>query len=342
MTRPHVGWYVHHHGRGHAHRARSVVEVLQRRGIDVTVLSSLPDEGWAPWLVLPRDDEGGEHDPTAGGALHWAPTDSAGYRDRMARVAAWARTADASVVDVSVELTVLLRTLGVPTVTLAMPGNRPDRPHALGYDIATQVVAAWPAGLGDPDHVTRRTPKVTHVGGISRYEGRTAPTAEEIAALRPADGRRHVVVVGGAGGSSLTPADLDAARAATPAWSWTAAGRLGRWFDDMWPLLHSADVVVSAAGQGSIADLAAAGSRAIVIPEDRPFDEQAATARLLVDAGLAVGQPSWPSPDAWPELLDEASHLENRWHTWQVVGAATRFADVVERIAREAHERGRA
>ena len=55
-----IGYYVHHVGRGHVHRAQALSEVLRRRGHAVTGLSSLERlAGWrCDWHVLPRDDSG--------------------------------------------------------------------------------------------------------------------------------------------------------------------------------------------------------------------------------------------------------------------------------------------
>ncbi|AKT50318.1 hypothetical protein [Arsenicicoccus sp. oral taxon 190] len=321
-----IGWYVHHHGRGHLHRARAVAAELRE---DVTVLSSLPPEPWAPWVELPRDDLEGRAGATAHGRLHFAPTDSPGHRERLARIVAWVRETRPRlvVVDVSVEVTVLLRTLGVPVVVSAMPGERDDAPHELGHDLASHIVAPWPGDLYQPGYLQRRAGSVTWVGGISRYAGRPLPGPDEVTTAR-AGAARQVLLVGGAGGSGLTRADLDAARAATPGWTWTVAGPLGRWHDDLWPLLHACDVAVVAAGQNSVADVAAAGCRAIVIPEDRPFDEQRATAGVLDRAGLAVVRDSWPQD--WEATLAEAMDREPRWERWQVEGAAARAARAVE------------
>ena len=84
-----IGYYVHHVGAGHLHRARAVAA---RSHATVTGLSSLPaPDGWAgPWLQLDRDDRGSDPvDPTAGGGLHWAPEHDAGLRRRMATLSAW-------------------------------------------------------------------------------------------------------------------------------------------------------------------------------------------------------------------------------------------------------------
>lgn len=59
------------------------------------------------------------------------------------------------VVDVSVEVALLCRLAGVPVTVMAMPGERGDAVHGLGYDIADEIVArgrarctgrtGWPA-----------------------------------------------------------------------------------------------------------------------------------------------------------------------------------------------------
>ncbi len=337
-----LGWYVHHHGRGHVHRARAVCRELSSRGIGVTVLSSLPDEGWAPWVELPRDDAGGFRDVDAHGLLHYAPTDNPGHRRRLARIASWVAEAGpaAAVVDVSVEVTMWLRVQGVRTVVMAMPGVRDDTPHRIGYRAADRIIAPWPGTLERSAWLQPYAARVHYVGGISRYDGRGAPAE----AFVDRAGSRTVLVIGGVGGSDHGAADVEAARAATPDWSWRVIDA-DDWVADPWPLLHAAEVVVTGAGQGSVADLAAAGSTtlpgtpvgrsAIVIPQDRPYGEQAATARVLRRHGLAVVRDKWPAAAQWPALLSAATSLAPRWEAWETTGAASRAADVIVEMVRE-------
>ncbi|WP_199812616.1 MULTISPECIES: hypothetical protein [unclassified Streptomyces] len=140
-----IGYYVHHHGSGHLHRARSIAA---HSPFPVTGLSSLPaPQGWpGPWVSLPRDDDGDPAtfgDVTAGGRLHWAPVLHAGLRGRMARIAEWvAATSPALLVsDVSVEVALLARLLGTPTAVAAMRGERGDAPHRTAYDLAELLLA---------------------------------------------------------------------------------------------------------------------------------------------------------------------------------------------------------
>jgi len=44
-------------------------------------------------------------------------------------------------VDVSVEVSVLARLMGVPVVTMVLPGSRSDQPHRLGYALAAMLIA---------------------------------------------------------------------------------------------------------------------------------------------------------------------------------------------------------
>jgi hypothetical protein len=322
-----IGYYVHHVGRGHLRTATCIASVL---GHEVTGLSSLPrPAGWpGPWIELERDDSGPARDPDAHGVLHWAPVHDWGLAARMARIAGWIAAARPAclVVDVSVEVTAFGRLMGIPVVVMALPGNRDDAPHRLGYSLADAIVAPWPSGLGDLDRDLRPwADRVHHVGGLSPFAGR-CPTAP------PRGRRRRVVVLQGRGGTSVRPDDVAAAAAATPDWDWQRLGP-GAWSEDPWPALCAADVVVTHAGLGALADVAAADRPAVVVPEDRPHDEQHATARCLADAGLAVTAGHWPSGHEWPDLLARAVDAGSAWHRWRTDGAAERAARVVEGVA---------
>jgi Glycosyltransferase family 28 C-terminal domain len=325
-----IGYYVHHQGVGHLTRARAIAARMDEA---VTGLSSIEEPaGWkGPWLTLARDDDDGPApvDPVAGGALHWAPLGDDGLRERMAQIAAWAATARPRlvVVDVSVEVTVLLRSMGVPVVVVGMPGTRRDRPHQLAYRMATAILAPWPQDTPDLlEGGERWAAKLRAVGAISRFDGRE-PTA--VGGGRA--GARRVVVLSGRGGSGLTPEALEAARCATSGWDWTVLGPPGEdWVEDPWPLVCGADVVVTHAGQNAIADVAAARRQAIVVPQDRPHSEQRALARVLARTGLAAVEPTWPQAARWPALLEATAARDGaRWERWTAGGGGAQRAAAV-------------
>ncbi|WP_040741743.1 glycosyltransferase, partial [Nocardia tenerifensis] len=265
-----IGYYIHHHGSGHLVRAQSIRAHLSA---PVTALSTATVTGFDHVIRLAPDNRAESvTDPTAAGVLHWVPRGDDGLRDRMATIAEWIATArpDALVVDVSVEVALLARLHGVPVVAMALPGTRTDTAHQLVHRIAERILAAWPRELYEPPWLREHAHKTHYAGGISRFDGRVPTRAAR--ADRPT-----VLVLGGAGGSTFTGAQVRACADRHRDYRWRTAG-LDDWVDDPWSRLCAADVVVSHAGQGAVADIAAAAKPAIILPAPRPFDEQAATA----------------------------------------------------------------
>lgn len=332
-----IGWYVHHHGWGHLTRLQAVRPLLDD---EVTVFSSLPRPASLParttWVALPSDadpviDARGVSRPaadlgdvTAGGALHWAPVGHPGHRTRLATIAAWVaeHPVRAFVVDVSVEVTALVRLLGVPTVAVAQPGVRTDAPHRLGYDLADRIVAPWAPDTIEAVGLAGHEDRVRRVGAISRHDGRPRASAP--------DDRRVLFLH-----RTLDAERLQRTIALLTADGWavdTAGARDDDRVDDVWPLLCRATVVVSAAGQNSIADLAAAGARAVVIAQDRPFDEQAETARALDSLGFAQTARADAAPDEVVDLVRRAAGIPPRWDAWGVSGSASRAAAAIAEV----------
>ena len=321
-----IGWYVHDHGSGHLQRLQCIAPLLTT---PVTALSSSPRPAGfvGGWVRLASDRPvGHDREVTAGGTLHWAPLHHPGLRERMGSIAAWvaAHRPTLMVVDVSAEVAVLVRSMGVPVVVVAMRGDRTDRAHRTAYDLATALLAPWPADLAEPWPVSW-TAKTWHVGALSRHDGLL---------VQPAPDTRQVAVLWGQGGSAVTRSEVAAAAAASPDWTWTVAGFDASWLQDTWSLLRGSDVVVTQAGQNVVAEVAAARRPAVVVPQPRPFREQEATAAVLARAELAVVRPSWPSPGCWPTLLDDAQHLGGAgWARWSDGRGASRAAALLDEAA---------
>ncbi|MCU1537712.1 MAG: hypothetical protein JWP82_2063 [Humibacillus sp.] len=321
-----VGWYAHHLGAGHVARARVVAALMDS---DVTILSSAtrPDAWPADrWVDLPRDDADGGSDHDAGGTVHWAPLQHKGYRDRMRMIAAWVdeHRPAAVVTDVSVEVAMLARLLGVPVVTFVKPGDRADAVHQLGYDSATALLATWPR---EAEVVSgwqsRWDAKTTWLGSFSRFDGR--PTA-------PAPGRRGVALVWGAGGTDVSEEQIAAAQAATGEWSWTVCRDVGP--DELWASLQDADVVVGHAGQNVVSEVAAARRASVIIAQSRPHEEQHHTVGGLAALGIGRALTAWPEARDWPELLEAAARTDtSAWDRWTDGTGAERCARLIDEIA---------
>jgi hypothetical protein len=251
----------------------------------------------------------------------------------MSSIATWIEQVMPAVmvVDVSVEVTTLCRLMGIPVIAVAMPGDRTDRAHRLGYDLATALIACWPPSVIPPSWPRAWVEKTRFVGAFSRFDAQVDTSRAD---ARP-DGRRRAVLMLGAGGNIISRNDIQNAIGATPHWHWDILGAPDqRWWADLWPTLRAADVVITHAGQNAVAEVAAARTPAVIIPQPRPHGEQHATATALDRAGLATIAPRWPQASAWPGLLNEAASRDGqRWADWCPGDGAARAADLIESLA---------
>ena len=330
-----VGWYVHHHGAGHVHRLLAVDPHLD--GV-VGVSSLAPPPGFEQrWLRLPLDLPAGESDDaTANGTLHWAPLGCDGLRERMAMLAAWIAAArpDVLVVDVSVEIALLARLLGVPIVLVAQRGRRDDDPHARAYAAAEAIVAPWTREA----HLAEDGPpaaRLSFCGAISRFDDR-APAP-------PAVPGGDVLLLVGTGGHGLTADDVRAAAEATGR-RWHIAGplrvpghpRIADHGDraDVWGLLGRCSVVVGTAGGNVVAEVAAARRPFVCLPQPRPFAEQARQGEALRRLGAAEVLDTLPAAAGWRRGLEAAeARPTEAWSRLHDGAGARRLAAVVAAVA---------
>ncbi|WP_424186357.1 glycosyltransferase [Actinokineospora sp. G85] len=336
-----IAYYAHHHGSGHRHRATAIARRLSSPVIGLSS-AERPADWPGEWVRLSEDAAGVDpvrDDATAAGLLHWAPVGHPGHLARTHAISAVLATRGVRllVADVSAEVAVLARLHGVPVVVMAQPGARTDPAHLLAYGLARRLLAPWPA-RPQPDWPPEWLAKTTHLGAVSRFDPAPGGPVRE----------RHVLVLWGSGGLDVSADQLRAAASATPGWSWEVAGprapstgadpsnlRWLGWVADPWAALRSAGVVVTHAGQNAVAEVAAARRPAVVVPQERPFGEQHATAGALDRAGLAVVSPTWPDPAAWPAALDRAARLGGEaWSSWSDGRGADRAAAELEALAR--------
>ncbi|MFD5599975.1 glycosyltransferase [Leucobacter sp. NPDC058333] len=319
-----IGYYIHHHGRGHLSRATAIARELDE---PVTGLSSLerPDDWPGEWVTLPLEENVGPQDAEANGRLHWVPIGDRGLRGRSAAVSKWIDAHDPAliVVDVSVEIALLARLHGVRVVVIALPGERTDPAHELGFDIATMILAAWPPAA---KRMVAGVPAPTRILAVGAIGGRVSDPAQGPERVTS----QSVVVLGGAGGDEFTRSAIAAAEAETPEWTWEHFGGTGTWVPDVSRRLRQASVVVTHAGEGALADVSAARVPAVVIPQKRPFNEQFSTAtELLDDSWPAVVRAEWPDR-GWLELLESARALDGaKWRHWNDGLGARRAAQAI-------------
>lgn len=322
FTKRPVGYYVHHQGRGHAQRAQVLMRHWRR---PVTVFTSRPDyfeAGCAAEVVeLPLDyPVDAAHRSTVAprsSVLHYAPLHVAGLRERMATLAQWIAQQNpiGLIVDVSVEVAMLGRLLGVPTVVTKLQGDRSDEAHRVAFEHAAAILCPYPQALERYPVPESLLPKCIYTGAYSRFAERP-PTA----AANP----NEVLVLIGSGGSQVTASRCAELARSCPDYSFRVLGRVGEvptgalpqnlsflgHRADVWPELCRAELVVAGAGTNAVYEVGAAGKPLVCLPEERAFGEQVSKARGLEAAGLAICCEHWPRAVAWPRVLAKARSSE--------------------------------
>lgn len=320
-----IGYYVHHHGDGHASRFRAIAAASEHRIVPISERCDL-DDG----LVLPSDVPAhGVTDPTAGGALHWAPLDPSSAAPRLRILLDWLDRVRpvGVVVDVSVEIALACRLAGFRTIYVRQHGARGDRPHRAAYAAATGLLAPYPPAL-EAERCADVLRKTRHVGFV--HPAARVPSV-------PRDGfgggvharptSADAVVLWGRGGGHLSSSFVDAIADAIDGSVycagreiWGAADRpqhpnvveLG-WVADVAALLHERPVVVSSAGRGCVAAAARFRCPLVVVPLERPFDEQHDHAAALARAGVAVLAPPTACPTRWRDAVVAARAAAATW-----------------------------
>ena len=323
-----IGFYVHHHGRGHLNRAQQIISYIDE---PVTVFgSSLDNKGWGgsqvKKVLLPIDTK--EHHPITADwpeNLHYAPLKIPGIRERMFALAQWIRETNPSllVVDVSVEITLFARLMGVPTVVMRQNGARDDPPHRVAFQSSSGLLAPYPSTLEDQTTPTWVCEKTFYSGGFSRYSDRelTREGARLQVRMEPSDS--YVVVMNGMGGSGNPLSSIAKAAQASSSWKWWVVGPIASYsselpsnveavgqVDDTFPYLKGADVVVASAGNNTVMEIATANTPYVCIPEERPFQEQLAKAEALSHLRAARVMSEWPAAAQWSSILDEAQRSD--------------------------------
>jgi hypothetical protein len=312
---PTVGYYVHHHGAGHVARFEKIVGVWPA-AVGLVALSQIAVDGG---VVLPSDVTASADDPTAGGALHWAPIGDPQLARRAAVMVGWCVDHEplGVVVDVSCEAALLFRLVGTPTVVVRQHGDRTDAAHTAAFRSARRLLAPFPERLEAPGTPEWIAAKTDYCGLIAPWTTRSASHGDPAAAARPDVSGDDIVVLCGAGGGRLNSDQLETlARLARPhrlivigehrsdltARNIVATG----WVDDVRPWLRQAPLVVASAGNNVVAEVATAGSALVVVAHDRPFDEQGHHSRSLDRAGAAAVATGAETERAWRVLVDEA------------------------------------
>jgi hypothetical protein len=309
-----IGYYVHHQGDGHRHRAVAVAG--HAPGRFVLLGTGLIDRCRDGRYIEMNDDRPGPctESPavTPTGALHYAPVGYEGIRRRVASMAAWIASARPALimVDVSVEIAMLARLMSTRFAYMRLGGERTDAAHLEAFRAAQMLVAPFHEDLDAPGVPQWVRKKTRYVPGLTN------------ARIDPAPSSDVVLVANGNGGGTMDGAAIAAAATLTPGLRWRVIGPCMRpashppnlvflgWVSDAEREIAAAGVVIGSAGDGIASAVFATGRPYICLPQERPYEEQVSRARRMDELGAAIVLEHAPPAAEWPGLLQSALRLD--------------------------------
>ena len=324
---PSVCFYIHHHGAGHVMRAISIAGGLT--GFKVCFLGSnlkpflnqIPDE--IECINLPLDLPRKEditfiEKPLT--FLHYAPLGLAGQRERVSILTDIFkyRYPILLIVDVSVEITLLARLCGIPTIVIKQHGKRSDLPHMLAYESAELLIAPFSETMASLDEEPWVKAKTLYAGGFSKYTTNNNSVQERT---------NCVAILIGQGGTSIDTHFVHLLADSCGDYTFHVIGQLeeniprnhhniiyhGR-LDDPLDILLSCAVVIGNAGHNTVMEMASLNKRFICIPEQRPFDEQLEKAEYLkINGNAKVVNTAELNLINWPYELNAILQEEPNW-----------------------------
>lgn len=266
--------------------------------------------------------------------FHYAPLNISGLRERNKIMTDFfaEQYPLLLIVDVSVEITLLARLCGIPTIVVRQHGSRHDPAHLAAYHSASALLAPYPKTM-QRQEAKWLTDKTIYTGGFSRYDVKDEyknPTEN-----------LSVAVLTGSGGTSIDLQFICYLARHCSNWNFDVIGLpkpetkdlpeniiFHGHLQDPLELLISASVVIGNAGHNTVMEMAALNKRFIAIPEDRPFDEQIQKAEILQELGLAIViEPQAFYKTDWQSLLSDTAQTSPDW-TGIVLPQATNLAAV--------------
>lgn len=239
--------------------------------------------------------------------VHYAPLGLSGIRKRTAMMAHIfeQRYPLLLVVDVSVEVTLLARLSGIPTIVIRQHGQRDDLPHTMAYQSAEVLLAPFPEAMYNQP-LDAMLSKTVFTGGFSRFSSR--PQVKNIV-------KNSIAILVGKGGSSIDESLVSEISSQATDFAFHIIGCSGTknlnnnvfWhghIEDPFELLSSCELIIGNTGHNTVMETAFLNKRFIGIPEVRPFNEQVEKALSITGrTGIEIVYPADLASQNWNEII---------------------------------------
>ncbi|WP_296194634.1 MULTISPECIES: hypothetical protein [unclassified Psychrobacter] len=274
---------------------------------------------------LPAEDERAD-DVLAGRAgqywqpasLHYSPVGNSDIQQRSHKIldTIYQRRIDLMIVDVSVEVAMLCRAASVPYLYVRLPGIRDDEPHLNAFAGALALLAPYPRTLESAMTLDWLAKKTLYLDFINTEQKNAQTyqdfikdlmqltTDEKALSLmlndKDKDTPTIVTVIKGYGGHQAIDAKLPELRQLLPHAFIISLGPIDedkRHYVDIaaevsnvTPFIEHSDYLLMACGLNAVAQAYDYATPLVVLPDDRPHQEQEVMAEALIAQGRAL---SW-------------------------------------------------
>ena len=274
---------------------------------------------------LPAEDERAD-DVLAGRAgqnwqpasLHYSPVGNSDIQQRSHKIldTIYQRRIDLMIIDVSVEVAMLCRAASVPYLYVRLPGIRDDVPHLNAFAGALALLAPYPRTLEStktPEWISQKTLYLDFINTQQRDAQTYQDFIKHLMQLitdkkalslmlndKDKDTPTIVSVIKGYGGHQAIDATLPELRQLLPYAFIISLGPIDEdkrhYVDiavdvsDVTPFIEHSDYLLMACGLNAVAQAYDYATPLVVLPDDRPHQEQEVMAEALIAQGRAF---SW-------------------------------------------------
>lgn len=274
---------------------------------------------------LPAEDERAD-DVLAGRAgqywqpasLHYSPVGNSDIQQRSHKIldTIYQRRIDLMIIDVSVEVAMLCRAASVPYLYVRLPGIRDDEPHLNAFAGALALLAPYPRTLEStktPEWISQKTLYLDFINTQQRDAQTYQDFIKDLMQLitdkkalslmlndKDKDTPTIVTVIKGYGGHQAIDAKLPELRQLLPYAFIISLGPIDedkRHYVDIaaevsnvTPFIEHSDYLLMACGLNAVAQAYDYATPLVVLPDDRPHQEQEVMAEAFIAQGRAL---SW-------------------------------------------------
>ncbi len=322
-----LGYYAHHHGSGHCRQIDKLAALLPvdaRR--QLIVFTSLSSDAYTFTSIdetqivsLQAEDEcdddvlkgrAGKHWQPA--SLHYSPVGNSNIQKRSHQIldTIYQRKIDLMIIDVSVEVAMLCRVASIPYLYIRLPGIRDDTPHLNAFAGALALLAPYPRLLEatmTPEWVGKKTLYLDFINTAQQKELFYHEFIKILAKLNTSNVKDWkeaphtiITVIKGYGGHEAIDMKLPELRQLLPSAFIISLGPINdemryhvdiaTQVNDVTPFMQHSDYLLMACGLNAVAQAYDYTTPLVVLPDDRPHQEQEVMAQALINQGRAL---SW-------------------------------------------------